>query len=180
MLSKLFPPEVRKQKMKSYILWGLINFALIVYMMSFILIFWNECEWNEENNCIADLSWWVMVYLVIQVIHIVRKIIIVYIWKVANDPTIAQTKVDLIAIPFLVVPEIAWYIYGNTLVYRETEMALCMSHIKSDIFYWSVICLIIYGYIYILAFVLTILAAIAVFYYFKINSETPEETERIT
>jgi hypothetical protein len=55
----------------------------------------------------------------------VRKFVIIYIWKVAKDPTIAQTQVDLVSIPFLVIPELCWYIYGNTLIWNENIMNSC-------------------------------------------------------
>ena len=58
-----------------------------------------------------------MIYLIFQLMHLIRKLILIRIWGVAKDPTIAQTKVDLIAIVILVIPEIIWYIYGNTIVY---------------------------------------------------------------
>jgi hypothetical protein len=112
---------LRKQKACSFFKWGLINFFLVIYLVIFIAIFWNDWTFNDET-CIADLSWWVLGYLGIQLVHIVRKISIIIIWNKANDPTIAQTKVDLISLPCLILPEIIWYIYGNTLVYQPHIM----------------------------------------------------------
>lgn len=87
-LSAFFPPEVRRQKACSFFKWGLINFLLVCYLVIFIAIFWNDWKFNDET-CIADLSWWVLGYLFIQVLHILRKISIIIIWNKADDPTIA-------------------------------------------------------------------------------------------
>lgn len=103
--------------------------------------------------------------------HIIRKIIIIHIWRVAKDPTIASTKVDLIAIPFIILPEIGWFIYGNMIVFRITEMTVCISKgFDYAVFFWSVVGLNIYGWFYMVGCLLAVLAALAVFCYFKMNS----------
>lgn len=51
--------------MCSYAKWGLINFLLFGYLMIFIVIFWHDWSYTDTGNCIADLSWWVLIYLVI-------------------------------------------------------------------------------------------------------------------
>lgn len=114
----MFPPEYRTMKMVSALKWGLVNFFLTIYLLVFLIDFWNDWEWTDQNSCIANLSWWIMIYFVIHVVHVIRKIIIIYIWKVAKDPTIACTKVDLISFPVLLLPELGWYIYGNILVFN--------------------------------------------------------------
>ncbi len=102
--------------MRSYLNWGAINLCIAAYLLGFISYYWNNWEWTD-NTCIADLSWWVIIYLLIHLLHIARKVAIIIIWKKAQDPTIATVKVDLVAIPCLVIPEVIWYIYGNTIIY---------------------------------------------------------------
>ena len=104
--------------MVSYAKWGIINLVIAGYLMFFIVYFWDDWDYSDIDSCVADLSWWVTIYFGLQIVHIVRKIICIIIWKKADDPTIACTKVDLIAIPCLYLPELCWYIYGNTLVYN--------------------------------------------------------------
>ena len=65
LLASMFPAEVRKQKMLSYAKWGLINLLLFGYLMIFIVIFWHDWSYTDTGNCIADLSWWVLIYLII-------------------------------------------------------------------------------------------------------------------
>lgn len=102
-----------------------------------------------------------------------RKIVIIFIWKVAKDPTIAQTQVDLVSIPFLVIPELCWYIYGNTLIWNENIMNICER--EDPLFFWSVVVLLAYGYIFMLGFLLMILAALALCCYFRMNQSKPED-----
>lgn len=102
-----------------------------------------------------------------------RKAVIIYIWKVANDPTIAQTKVDLVSIPFIVLPELCWYIYGNTLIWNERIMNSCKE--DNPLFFWSVCVLLLYGYLFMLGFLLMVLAALALCCYFRMNQSKPEE-----
>jgi len=81
--------------------------------------------------------------------------------------------VDLIAIPCLVLPELGWYIYGNTLVWDASIMGDCKQNEK--LVYWTVGALVIYGYIFMLMFLIVALAAIAVYCYFRIYGTKTEE-----
>lgn len=87
-LQVLFPTEVRKAKIKSYVKWGAINFFMVLFLTVFIAYYWDNWIWSD-SNCIANLSWWVCIYLVIHMLHISRKIAIIVIWSKAQDPTIA-------------------------------------------------------------------------------------------
>ena len=144
----------------------MINLFLITYLLVFITVFWHDWTY-KDRSCIANLSWWTMVYLLIHILHIIRKVIIVLIWYRTKDPTIAQTKLDLASIPFLVLPEVVWYIYGNTLVWRQTIMQQCLSYTRGEVFYWSVIGLIYYGYMYVLFFICTFVSFLAIWYMYS-------------
>lgn len=152
--------------MWSYGTWGLINISLFGYLMFFEVIFWHVWTY-KTHNCIANLSWWALIYMLIQLGHIIRKGIIIYIWKVAKDPTIACTKMDLLSLPLLVLPELCWYIYGNILMYNEDVMSHCKA--EFPLFWSSILVLIIYGYLFMFGILLMILAALAIFCYFKTN-----------
>lgn len=170
-LETMFPPEYRRTKMCSYMKWGIINFTLAAYLFVFLLDFWNDWNYSDSGNCIADLSWWILFYFIIHVVHVIRKIVVIYIWKVAKDPTIACTKVDLISIPVLLLPELGWYIYGNFLLWNSGTMSDCRKN--HSYFYWSVVVLIAYGYIFMLIFLLILLSALAVCCYFRIHGGKP-------
>lgn len=117
-LRELFPWQLRKEKMVSYAKWSLINLIMLGYLLFFLVIFWNKWSFKKrEKSCIAQLSIWTEVYLGITLAHIVRKIIIICIWKKANDPTIAVTKVDLVCLALIHLPELVWYIIGNIIIY---------------------------------------------------------------
>lgn len=144
----------------------MINLALLGYLMFFEVIFWHYWTYTT-HNCVANLSWWALIYLFIQAGHLLRKGIIIYIWKVAKDPTIACTKVDLIALPFLVLPELCWYIYGNILMYNEHVMAECKR--LYPVFWTSILLLICYGYLFMFGILVMLLAACAIYCYFRTN-----------
>lgn len=152
--------------MWSYATWGLINISLFGYLMFFEVVFWRFWSYRD-HNCISNLVWWALIYILIQLGHIVRKGIIIYIWKTAKDPTIACTKMDLISLPFLVLPELCWYIYGNILMYNEEVMLNCKE--LYPLFWSSILVLLIYGYLFMFGILLMILAALAIFCYFKTN-----------
>ena len=85
----MFPDEFRSKKMWSFVCWSLVNLALIAYLVYIILINWDKWKWTDVENCLADLSWWVMIYLVFQIMHLIRKLSLIGVWAVAKDPTIA-------------------------------------------------------------------------------------------
>lgn len=91
----------------------------------------------------------------------------------AIDPTIAQTKVDLVSIPCIVIPELCWYIYGNTLIWDERIMNTCKK--ENPFFFWSVCVLLLYGYFFMLGVLLMVLAALALCCYFRMNQYKTEE-----
>jgi hypothetical protein len=70
-------------------------------------------------------------------------------------------------------PELMWYIYGNTLIYNEEVMTGCRKN--EAYFFWSVVVLLLYGYLFMLGFLLMILAALALCCYFRMNSTKPED-----
>ena len=41
------------------------------------------------------------------------------VWSKAEDPSYLQAKIDFWFILFVVIPEIAFYIYGNCIVYDQ-------------------------------------------------------------
>ena len=48
---------------------------------------------------------------------------------------------------------------------------------NDPIFFWSVLVLMVYGYLFMLGFLLMILAALALWCYFRMNSSKPEDLE---
>jgi hypothetical protein len=167
-LAALFPPDYRRAKMKSYALWGLINIFIAGYLLYYIIWFWNDWEFTSpDTDCVADLSWWIWVYEFFHLAHIIRKSIVIIIWKVARDPTIACTKVDLISIPLIVLPELCWYVYGNIYVWDRPLMTSC--RLNHEFFYYTVLALIFYGYVFMFMFLVVLFAALAVCCYFRIH-----------
>ena len=76
----------RYGKIKSFILWLFLNLFLTGYMFLLVVIFWKD--WDLAH-CIEDLSFWLVGYVIVQLCHVARKIVLAVIWKRAKDPSLA-------------------------------------------------------------------------------------------
>ena len=103
----MFTPEVRRKKVVSFLSWGVINLLLSGYIIFLIVKFWSH--WSH-GQCIAQLSVWLIGYLVIHLAHIIRKIVLVCFWWKGKDPTILEVQLNLFFGIFVFLPEIGWYI----------------------------------------------------------------------
>ena len=75
-----------------------------------------------------------------------------------------MTKVDLVCLALIHLPELVWYILGNIIIYSG-DMNECVTN--DPYFYWSVFAIIVYGYVFMIGVLLTLLAALAIYCYFK-------------
>ena len=140
--------------MKSYLFWSLGNLFVGAYIA--IVIFFTLGRWDKD--CVNDELRWLTVYLVLHVVHFFRKLLLAYYWWTASDPSLCQIKINLICVLFLFIPEISWYIYGNTIVYNSNFLEECADHkIVSDMWDFDtgtlrkmMLALIFYGYFYML------------------------------
>ena len=140
--------------MKSYLFWSLGNLFIGGYIA--IVIFFTIGQWEME--CVNDELRWLTVYLILHVLHFFRKLLLAYYWGTASDPSLCQIKINLLCVVFLFIPEISWYIYGNTIVYNSNFLQECADHkIVSDMWDFDtgtlrkmMLALIFYGYFYML------------------------------
>jgi len=87
---------------------------------------------------------------------------VILFWVKAKDPTLAQTKVDVIFFIFVLIPEIGWYIYGNTFIYSSQVIA-CKQTNPYDSLWICCLLVIIYGYFMMLLFFGVIVVGLGVF-----------------
>ena len=113
----MFSKEVRRKKIYSLLAWGIINLILAIYIGFLIAKYWSH--WSHA--CIGQLSFWLVGYLVIHVAHLIRKVILIFFWWKGKDPTILEVQLNLYFMCFVFIPEIGWYIYGNTFIYDNEE-----------------------------------------------------------
>jgi hypothetical protein len=52
--------QKRKEKIRSFVLWGAINLSLGLYLFMIVATFW-----KFKGGCIEALDWWLFGYLVI-------------------------------------------------------------------------------------------------------------------
>jgi hypothetical protein len=92
----------------------------------------------------------------------------VCIWHGAKDPSLEQTKSDVLFVIFIVIPEIAWYIYGYSFIFfNGTED--CQKETKS--LWVCVMILLVYG-MFFMVFCLVVLCFACGFYYMYISWST--------
>ena len=74
--------QKRREQQRSFIIYGIINIVILAYLV-FVYIYF-EKSWQVP--CVKQLSIWLLVYLFIQLAHIIRRIAAVCIWQYAKDP----------------------------------------------------------------------------------------------
>ena len=90
------------------------------------------------------------------------------IWHRAKDPALEQTKSDVLFVIFIVIPEIAWYIYGYSFIFSNGTKD-CKTETKS--LWVCVMILLIYGMFFII-FCLVVLCVACGIYYMYISWST--------
>ena len=113
-LNFMFSKEIRMGKIKSFLIWNLVNVCILIYVIYLIAAFWQK--WDD---CIKQLSVWLFGYLLIHSAHLIRRFTLIGLWWKAKDPTEFEIKVNLIFFFFVFLPEVGWYIYGNTFIYNS-------------------------------------------------------------
>ena len=155
-LYEIFSAERRSKQFKWYLSWGIVNVVLMAYIIFLVSIFWDETAWYIP--CVKRMNVWLVVYLVLQCIHLVRTVMIMIIWKCARDPSVQQIKVELLLGVWVFLAEACWIIYGNTFVFDE-ETQTCQYSVKgsvassTDTLYDTVLVLVIYGYFLLLGII---------------------------
>ena len=81
----MFSKEVRKKKIRSFLIWNGINLCILIYVSYLIASYWHR--WD---HCIATLSFWLVGYLVIHTCHLLRRFTLIGLWWKAKDPTIYE------------------------------------------------------------------------------------------
>ena len=143
----MFSPEVRRRKIISFVIWGLINLAIAIFIAYLIARYWKH--WSH-GSCIGELSFWLIGYLVIHVAHLIRKVFLIFFWWKAKDPTIQEVQFNIFFGILVFLPEIGWYIYGNTFIYDSAEKECRTLHPEVETLWRLSLLLIIYGYLLML------------------------------
>jgi hypothetical protein len=114
-LGTIYTKEVRNTKIRNYLIWGAINAGICSYV--FFLLFLFRGSWSI--HCVRKLNIWLLIYLIIQGCHLLRTIILIFIWRKAKDPSVSWIKLDMYFGLWVFLAEAALIIYGNTFIYDE-------------------------------------------------------------
>ena len=130
------------------------HFLLTVYISLLIWIFWDS--W--AIGCIRELNTWLGVYLILEVLHLTERTIATALWKCANDPKLAETRLFVFVRVWLYLIEANWIIYGSTFIYddkfedcsvmEQGDDDLASDHVQD--LKITIKVLIIYGYLLII------------------------------
>ena len=79
--------------------------------------FWDTKAWTVD--CVRTLNIWLLGYMILEALHAIRTIAIVFIWYNKPDPGMAQIKIEVFYGFWVFIAEAAWIVYGNTFIYTD-------------------------------------------------------------
>ena len=142
--------------------WAIVNTSLCSYILAMVIIFWDQSAW-ERKPCVKKLDVWLIVYLCLQALHMIRTCFVMLAWWKAKDPSVIQLKIELFFGVWVFLMEAGWIIYGNSFIYTD-EMVNCEMGSRYRVFTaqierTTVLILVIYGY-----FLLAAIAGVLIFF----------------
>lgn len=166
--------------MKLHASWLLFNILLFSYILILLIIF--RGSWGI--GCVEQLTVWLLVYDMLQALHVIRTITVILIWKKAQDPALTQIKVEVLFGLWIFLTEIVWLIYGNTFIY-DTNIKECNEtfhetwvniDLNENMLRGSALALVIYGYLLFLVLTLVILFYIGAFFAYRAYCKQDQAT----
>lgn len=154
-----------------------MNVTLLVYILVIIGKFWKR---SYTEHCVYKLSWFIILCGYAQGAALIRKFILIYVWKKSQDPGFVQAKIDFWWLIFVFSIELAVYIWGNC-IFFDPEMKTCKN--KGNLALWDC-CLVvlIYGYFFMLFLLLSGCFYCMVFVLYRSwsthDDELPSETQK--
>ena len=88
---------------------------LVVYIATLLQTF--RDSWDVP--CIRKLNSWLTVYFATEVLHMIERIASAVFWLYANEPTLADIRINIFFRFWLNLFEAGWIIYGSTFIYSE-------------------------------------------------------------
>ena len=114
-LDLLYTAETRRRKVLTHLIWIAVNLVISAYVL-FVLYFFFD-SWERE--CVRNISIWLTVFLLIMFLHLIRSVLMIFMWMKLRDPTLGQIKLELFYGTWVFLFEAAWCIYGSTFIYSE-------------------------------------------------------------
>ena len=133
---------------------------------------------------------WLAIYNNIALLHVIRTLTLVCIWRCAKDPAMTHIKLEVFYGVWIFLLEIVWLIYGNTFIYDdkiqdcndEIEAKSIDVDINTNTLRATALTLIVYGYLLFVGVVFTILFYIGAYMgyqsYAKEDKEALEKQEQ--
>ena len=135
-----------------------------------------------EEQCVKEISIWLLTFLVIQLLHLIRSLILIIMWIKFRDPALGQMKLEFFYGSLVFILEAAWSIYGSTFIYSD-DMDYCKGNHSDQghavVLWFTCLIMICLGYLLILYIIAVIFFACVVFMTFRSwNQDQTEEESR--
>ena len=169
-LDNLITKDVRNRQVNSYLNWMFANILLSVYVGVFVVYY----KFHEiRARCATQLWTFLVGYFAIMVLHLVKKVCMICIWKVAKNPKESEVHINILYLISLFVPEIIWYIFGSIFIYSDLMEVCYESDDNLTKMLWATtVVLIIHSYLYFLMLVLVLIGFCVAYNQFKRRSKT--------
>lgn len=153
-------PEDRSRQIKKNLIYGL--FELIMCMTSaFLMVNYapNGINLLDLKNLTESdpIALWINVYGGLYFLLFLRRILLICFWKFSKDPKPFQAKCNFFTFVFLNTFEIGWFIYGNTIFYKENGLT------NRKRLWLIMLSILMYGYLNMIIYFFTLLAIMVVF-----------------
>ena len=109
-------------------------------------------KWAQKD----DIALWTYVYGGLYLLLFLRRLLLTCFWRYSTDPRPFQAKVNFYTFVFLNTFEIVWFIYGNSIFWKENGL-------QSKRNLWIImLTILMYGYLNMIIYFVTLCAIIMV------------------
>jgi len=115
-----YPKHLRHREIRIRVCHILVHMSLVSYISLLILAFWDS--WRID--CIRQLNEWLSTYLVLEILHLVERIVSLCLWLRSEDPYLQEARTYIFGRIWINLVEAAWIIYGSSFIYSQ-ELKEC-------------------------------------------------------
>jgi len=119
-------------------------------------------DWITHNDFESYVIYWIAVWGVLHCIYVIRRWILICLWKYSNDPRMMHSKINCFSFSILNTFECIWFLYGNFFFYNGT---IFTEEKRSRSGLWKIfIFILFYGYLALLFYILSVCGVLLILY----------------
>jgi hypothetical protein len=139
-------------------LWSLFELTIVCISAAVIYIYSDaNLEFINRMDVKGYEIFWIAIYGLLYLCFFIRRMMLVCLWCCFNDPRLKQSKINCLTFSILNSFEFVWFVYGNFIFYKKSE-----SRSSSNLWRIMLGC-IIYGYVSMFVYLISILGMLMVF-----------------